>query len=151
MFIRYNYYWSRKMFVPLFCHQCNSVLSTVMWQKLEESLLNPDSSAEEKALTVQSEDVDSFSTPVPALIRQIITRNLADGSSGTYNFLICYTEAKRTGYAWIVYPEPLPWSTHNFRCCWGEQCTGREPASKRSAFTDPYGQRPAAQQAGCFN
>ncbi|KAK3557445.1 hypothetical protein QTP70_026623 [Hemibagrus guttatus] len=53
-----------------------------MFQKLEESLLNPDSSNEEKAFTVQSDDVESFTTPVPALIRQIITRNLADGSSG---------------------------------------------------------------------
>ncbi|GAA6102595.1 rootletin isoform X1 [Tachysurus ichikawai] len=51
-------------------------------QKLEESLLNPDSSIEEKALTVQSDEVDSFNTPVPALIRQIITRNLAEGPSG---------------------------------------------------------------------
>ncbi|XP_072540199.1 uncharacterized protein crocc2 isoform X4 [Salminus brasiliensis] len=50
-------------------------------QKLEESLLNPDSSAEEKALTVQGDDVDSTATPVPARIRQIITRNLAEGSA----------------------------------------------------------------------
>lgn len=59
----------------------------VMLQKLEESLLNPDSSTEEKTHTVQSDDGDSFSTPVPALIRQIITRNLADGPSGTFSYL----------------------------------------------------------------
>lgn len=66
----------------------------MMLQKLEESLLNPDSSTEEKTLTVQSDDVDSFSTPVPALIRQIITRNLADGPSGTLNYLTCYVAAE---------------------------------------------------------
>ncbi|KAL6458220.1 hypothetical protein MHYP_G00334500 [Metynnis hypsauchen] len=48
-------------------------------QTLEESLLNPDSSAEEKTLTVRGDDVDSTATPVPALIRQIITRNLGEG------------------------------------------------------------------------
>ncbi|KAL7891180.1 hypothetical protein AOLI_G00006560 [Acnodon oligacanthus] len=48
-------------------------------QKLEESLLNPDSSAEEKTLTVRGNDVDSTATPVPALIRKIITQNLAEG------------------------------------------------------------------------
>ncbi|KAL7832556.1 hypothetical protein SRHO_G00295740 [Serrasalmus rhombeus] len=52
-------------------------------QTLEESLLNPDSSAEEKTLTVRGDDVESTATSVPALIRQIITRNLAEGPAAS--------------------------------------------------------------------
>lgn len=51
-------------------------------QKLEESLLNPDSSAEEKTYTVRGDEEESSTTPVPARIREIITRNLADTPTG---------------------------------------------------------------------
>lgn len=105
MFICYNYYWSITIFAPLLWHQCNSVLLIIMFQKLEESLLNPDSSTEEKVLSVQGEDVDSFSTPVPALIRQIITRNLADGPSGTLSYLSSWIAAERMGKSCIIYPD----------------------------------------------
>lgn len=51
-------------------------------QKLEESLLNPDSSAEEKTYTVRGDEEESNATPIPARIREIITRNLADTPTG---------------------------------------------------------------------
>lgn len=63
----------------------------LIMQKLGESLLNPDSSAEEKTYTVRGDEEDSNTTPVPARIREIITRNLADTPTGilyTLNELI---------------------------------------------------------------
>ncbi len=50
-------------------------------QKLEETLLNPDSGGEEKIYT--RGDEESNITPVPARIREIITRNLADTPTGS--------------------------------------------------------------------
>lgn len=59
-------------------------------QKLEESLLNPDSSAEEKTYTVRGDEDESNTTPVPARIREIITRNLADVPTGTHWWQVCW-------------------------------------------------------------
>ncbi|KAL0191032.1 hypothetical protein M9458_013730, partial [Cirrhinus mrigala] len=47
-----------------------------------ETLLNPDSSAEEKTYTLRGDEEESNVTPVPARIREIITRNLADTPTG---------------------------------------------------------------------
>lgn len=52
-------------------------------QKLEETLLNPDSGGEEKTYTLRGDEEESNITPVPARIREIITRNLADTPTGT--------------------------------------------------------------------
>ncbi|KAK6484040.1 putative ciliary rootlet coiled-coil protein 2 [Huso huso] len=46
--------------------------------KLKDTLLNPDSSGEEKALTVQGEGQGGAATPIPARIRKIVTRNLKE-------------------------------------------------------------------------
>lgn len=52
-----------------------------MFQKLEDTVLNPEASKEDKTLTVRGEGDRAAPTPVPARIRQIITQSLAEESS----------------------------------------------------------------------
>ncbi|KAL1272881.1 hypothetical protein QQF64_028743 [Cirrhinus molitorella] len=99
----------------------------LIMQKLEETLLNPDSSTEEKAYTLRG-DEESNVTPVPARIREIITRNLADTPTGR----LLYSLNELT-----------------MALLRREQRGGGEPAAEGSAFSDVHRQRPAAQQAGC--
>ncbi|XP_078266253.1 ciliary rootlet coiled-coil protein 2-like [Rhinoraja longicauda] len=49
-------------------------------QKLEETILNPEVPEEDKSLTVCGEGQDSAPTPVPARIREIVTKNLTEES-----------------------------------------------------------------------
>ncbi|KAG6921140.1 ciliary rootlet coiled-coil, rootletin family member 2, partial [Chelydra serpentina] len=50
-------------------------------QKLEDTVLSPEASKEDKTLTVRGEGDRATPTPVPARIRQIITESLAEESS----------------------------------------------------------------------
>ncbi|GCB74236.1 hypothetical protein scyTo_0003324 [Scyliorhinus torazame] len=45
-------------------------------QKLEDTVLNPEVSGEDKTLTVRGEGEGGPLTPVPARIREIVTKNL---------------------------------------------------------------------------
>lgn len=51
--------------------------SGMFFQKLEDTILSPKASREDRALTVRGEGQQALPTPVPARIREIVSGSLA--------------------------------------------------------------------------